>query len=103
MHNQIFGSFIFAESTITAVMYLDMLKHYVVPQLQKLQLWIVFPQESVPPHWGMMVCDFLNETFPNRWIGRSCRTPWPKRSPDITPLDSFVGLCKRRIVQNTST
>ena len=33
MHNQIIGPFIFAESTITANIYLDMLKHYVVPQL----------------------------------------------------------------------
>ena len=32
MHDQIIGPFIFAESTITANIYLDMLKHYVVPQ-----------------------------------------------------------------------
>ena len=32
MYNQIIGSFIFAESTNTANIYLDMLKHYVVPQ-----------------------------------------------------------------------
>ena len=33
MHNQIIGPFIFAESIITVNIYLDMLKHYVVPQL----------------------------------------------------------------------
>ena len=31
MHNQIIGLFIFDESTIIADIYLDMLKHYVVP------------------------------------------------------------------------
>ena len=37
MYNQIIGPFIFAESTITADLYLDMLKHYIVPQLKEFQ------------------------------------------------------------------
>ena len=90
MHNQIIGPFIFAESTITANIYLDMLKHYVVPQLEEFQPRVVFQQDGAPPHWGLIVRDFLNETFPNRWIGRNCPTPWPPRSPDITPLDFFL-------------
>jgi len=32
----------------------------------------------------------LDATFPNRRIGRECPTPWPPRSPDITPLDFFL-------------
>ena len=80
MHNQIIGPFIFAESTITANIYLDMLKNYVAPRLEE------FQQDGAPPHWGLIVRDFLNETFPNRWIGRNGPTPWPPRSPDITSL-----------------
>jgi len=34
---------------------------------------------------------FLDATFPNRWIGGDGPTPWPPRSPDITPLSSFYG------------
>jgi len=35
---------------------------------------------------------FLDATFPNRWTGRDGPTPWPPRSPDITPfLTSFYG------------
>ena len=46
-------------------------------------------------HWGLAVRQFLNDTFPERWIGRDGPIPWPPRSPDITPLDFFpVGLCK---------
>ena len=90
MHNQIIGPFIFAETTITANIYLDMLKHDVVPQLEEFQPRVVFQQDGAPPHWGMIVRDFLNETFPNRWIGRNGPTPWPPRSPDITPLDFFL-------------
>jgi len=29
----------------------------------------------------------LNETFPNRWIGRGSTINRPPRSPDLTPLD----------------
>ena len=98
MHNQIIGPFIFAESTITANIYLDMLKHYVVPQLEEFQPRVVFQQDGAPPHWGLIVGDFLNETFPNRWIGRNGPTPWPPRSPDITPLDFFLwGYVKDRV------
>ena len=98
MHNQIIGPFIFAESTITANIYLDMLKHYVVPQLEEFQPRFVFQQDGAPPHWGLIVRDFLNETFPNRWVGRNGPTPWPPRSPDITPLDFFLwGYVKDRV------
>ena len=63
MHNHIIGPFIFAESTITADIYLDMLKHYVVLQLEEFQPWVVFQQDDTTPHWGLMVRDVLNETF----------------------------------------
>ena len=33
---------------------------------------------------------FLDATFPNTWIGRDGPTPWPPRSPYITPLDFFL-------------
>ena len=46
----------------------------------------------------MIVREFLNETFRNRWIGRNGPTPWPPRSPDITPLDFFLwGYVKDRV------
>jgi len=32
----------------------------------------------------------LDATFPNMLIGRDGPTPWPPRSPDITPLDFFL-------------
>src|SRR5215510_5856176 len=33
---------------------------------------------------------FLDQTFPGRWVGRGGPTPWPPRSPDLTPLDIFA-------------
>ena len=108
MHNQIIGPFIFAESTITANIYLDMLKHYVVPQLEEFQPRVVFQLDGAPPHWGLIVRDFLNETFPNRWIGRN--GPLEKiitMAAKISRYHPFrlflVGLCKRQSLQNAST
>jgi len=49
-----------------------------------------FPTNAAPPHWGSHVRRFLDATFPNRWIGRDGPTPWPPRSPDITPLGFFL-------------
>ena len=66
MHNQIIGLFIFAECSITADIHLDMLKHYVVPQLEEFQPWVVFQQDGALPDWGVVVHDFLNKTFPNQ-------------------------------------
>ena len=61
------------------------------PQLAQFQPWITFQQDGAPPHWGSDVRRFLDAAFPNRWIGRDGPTPWPPRSPDITPLTSFYG------------
>ncbi|GBM09709.1 hypothetical protein AVEN_186414-1 [Araneus ventricosus] len=59
---------------------------------------MMFQQDGAPPHWGSLVRNFLDETFPDRWIGRNGPTPWPPRSPDITPLDFFFwGYIKDRV------
>jgi len=36
------------------------------------------------------VREYLNESFPNRWLGRGGPVAWPPRSPDLTtPLDYY--------------
>jgi len=66
------------------------LELYVLSQLEEFQPWIIFQQGGAPPHWGLHVRRFLEAAFPNRWIGTDGPTPWPPRSPDITPLDFFI-------------
>ena len=42
----------------------------------------------------------LNTVFPGRWIGRDGPTPWPPRSPDLTPLDFFLwGYVKTQVFE----
>ena len=101
MCNRIIGPFFFHEASITADVYLDLLTEYVAPQLIEFQPTIIFQQHGAPPHWGLHVCEFLNETFPNRWIGRDGPIPWSPRSPNITFLDFFLWGYLKDIVYKT--
>nr|CAH7745775.1 unnamed protein product [Callosobruchus chinensis] len=49
----------------------------------------IFQQDGAPPHYALPVRQFLEETFPDRWIGRRGPIEWPARSPDLSPLDFF--------------
>jgi hypothetical protein len=68
--NHIIGTFFFAESTVTKRTYLDRLQQFVVPQVEDLQPMVIFQQDGAPPHWGRIVREYLDITFPNRWLGR---------------------------------
>jgi hypothetical protein len=46
---------------------------------------IYFHRDEVLSHYTPLEMH-LNDTFPNRWIGRGSTINWPPRSPDLTPL-----------------
>ena len=43
----------------------------------------------------------LNESFPNRWLGRGGPVAWPPRSPDLTPLDYYLWRHMKTLVYET--
>jgi hypothetical protein len=47
--------------------------------------------DEAPAHFSMYARKYLNDVFPARWIGRGGSLFWPARSPDLNPLDFFVG------------
>ena len=57
---------------------------------------MVFMQDGAPPHFRKTVRQWLNQKFPERWMGRegsiAIPTPftWPPYSPDLTPCDFFL-------------
>lgn len=63
------------------------------PDIPDSALW--FQQDGAPPHYSVAVRNYLNNTFPERWIGRRGTIEWPPRSPDLTPLDFFYGATLR--------
>lgn len=100
MKDKIYGPFMFAEKTITGANYLDMLQMFLEPQLQQdgILCSVIYQQDGAPPHYANIVRDYLNETFPNRWIGRAAGRMWAARSPDLTPLDFFAwGFIKSQV------
>ena len=44
-----------------------------------------FQHDGAPPHYTRHVREYLNESFPNRSLGRDGSVAWPPRLPDLTP------------------
>ena len=92
MKDKIYGPFIFAGNIVTGTNYLDMLQLFLEPQLQQdgILASVIYQQDGAPSHYANTMRDYLNDTFPNRWIERSADRMWAPRSPDLTPLDFFA-------------
>ena len=58
-----------------------------IPLETRRNMW--FQHDGCPAHFTARVCEFLNETYPGRWIGRGSLFPWPPRSPDLSCLDFY--------------
>lgn len=89
--DRIIGPFILRD-TMNSDRYHQMLNEYVWPQISQ---WdnvadIIFQQDGAPPHFAIIVRDWLDEHFPGRWLGRRGPHEWPARSPDLTPCDFFL-------------
>ena len=60
-----------------------------------------FQRDGAPPHYTRHVRDYLNESFPNRWLGLGGPVAWPPRSPDLTPLDYYLWGHMKTLVYET--
>lgn len=100
MGGRVIGPF-FINGNLNAEEYLAMLQQQIVPAIQASvnnfeQIW--FQQDGAPPHYGLQVRQYLDNVFPNHWIGRRGSIEWPARSPDLSPLDYFLwGYVKDRV------
>lgn len=79
------------DETLTAHRYLDFLRYELIPALT-----VLFPNEEdadIPneKNYAAPVREFLFDVFPNRWIESRGGIEWPRRSPDLTPLDFSCG------------
>ena len=68
------------------------LRNVIVPALKQRPDFnkLYFQQDGAPPHYATAVRNLLDETFPDKWIGRRGPIEFPPQSPDITPMDFFV-------------
>jgi transposase len=89
--NNLVGPF-FIDGNLNQQKYLDLLQMEVGPQLDALRGSgeIIFQHDGAPAHSAANVREFLNDTFPDSWIGQHGPFSWTARSPDLTPLDFFL-------------
>jgi hypothetical protein len=97
--NKIIGPYFF-DNNVNGLNYLHFLQNFLIPTLVNLypsrnnpgildeNLW--YQQDGAPPHYAAVVRHYINQVFPNKWIGRRGPVEWPPRSPDLTPLDFFL-------------
>ncbi|XP_066141182.1 uncharacterized protein [Euwallacea fornicatus] len=102
LNQKIIGSYFFNENLNTA-RFLRFLQNEFSDALDELPLSYHYnlhlQLDEAPIHNAVNVRNWLNDNFPNRWIGRnSPLIRWPPRSPDITPMDFFVwGAIKNKV------
>ena len=100
--NQLVGAAFFEDDTVNRNNYLSMLQNFFIWEVRKLhKLWSIrFQQDGAPAHFSTDVRQYLDNRFPNRWIGRGGAIRWGPHSPDLTPLDFFLwGHVKSNIYQ----
>ena len=100
----VIGPFFFATPTVTANAYLKMLQEFVIDNIPlQIRQKGYFQQDGTPPHFARTVRAYLDQTFPNRWIGRGGPLAWPPQSPDLTPCDFWLwGMIKERVYSKKS-
>ena len=81
--SEVIGLYFFSRDTVNGDDYVNMLRNWLVPRLSDSET-AIFQQDGAPPHWSLNTRGFLNETFPNRWIGRaSDADSCPMKRPPI--------------------
>lgn len=82
----------FIDGKMNGDKYLELLQTEVGPAIDNVAgeniVW--FQQDGCPAHFTNTVTLYLNEVFPNCWIGRGGPINWPARSPDLSPNDFFL-------------
>lgn len=80
----IIGPF-FIEGNLNGEMYRNLLQNEILPVLEPLMdanadLNPYFMQDDAPPHFSLIARNWLNEHFPNNWIGSEEAVRWRNRS-----------------------
>jgi hypothetical protein len=100
--DQLIGPFII-NGNLNSERYLTLLRDTVFPPIQH-QIDVNLPwfmQDGAPAHFGLQVREYLDQVFPDKWIGRRGPVEWPPRSPDLTPCDFFLwGYLKSHVYAN---
>lgn len=86
---------VFLENNLNSVRYLHLLQHDLESLLDEVPLAVInkikwFQQDGCPAHNALIIRNYLNERFPENWMGTYGPVLWPPRSPCLNPLDYFL-------------
>jgi len=76
----------FFDGNVNQHNFLELLRDHLTGLLEDVDLetrrrmWIQL--DGATPHFARIVRTFLNEQYPNRWIGRGGPIAWPSNSPN---------------------
>lgn len=70
-----------------------------IPLNTRMDMW--FMLDGAPAHFDVRVRNLLDQTYPNKWIGRGAPVPWSARSPDLNPLDFYLWGHLKQLVYST--
>lgn len=92
----------FIPGVLTGDQYADFIRNILPTFLEELPLdlrqsmW--FQHDGCPAHYSLAARRAVDQTFPQKWIGRGGPVAWPPRSPDLNPLDYFLwGYLKNKL------
>jgi len=93
LDNKLIGLFV-SDNNLTGNTYEVFLRNELPGLLEDISLMMrsqmYFQHDGSPPHYTRHVGEYLNESFPNRWLGRGGPVARPSRSSDLTPLDCYL-------------
>ena len=102
--NRLIGTFVF-DNSLTGNTYEAFLRNELPGLLENIPLMIrsqmYFQHDGAPPHYTRRVREYLNDCFPNRWVGHGGPVAWPPRSPVLTPLDYYLWGHMKTLVYET--
>lgn len=82
------------EGGLIAHRYLEILEDVIPELLENIPLAqyndVYLQQDGAPSHNSRLLRAFLDNNFPQRWIGTNGPVRWPPRSPDLSILDFFL-------------
>lgn len=81
---KVYGTFSFAEITVTGIVYLAL---FVLTLDKHMRPDAMLRRDCEAPHFLRDVCNFLDKIYPGKRIGLGGHIARPPRSPDLTPLD----------------
>lgn len=91
----------FIEGRMDSLRYIELLKNDFIPELRRRGIHerSHLQQDGAPSHTAHIIRTFLNDNFPNRWVGKFGPIQWPARSPDLTSCDNALwGIIKKCVL-----